>query len=68
MAVEANHAGACQSCKLYMHCQKRFTGGSLNKEVKGRPLYGGEEEGGSLIKEVKRRPLYGGGQRRESLI
>ena len=32
-------------------------GGSLNQEVKWRPVYGGAEGGESLIEEVKRRPL-----------
>ena len=32
-------------------------GGSLNLEVKWRPLYGGAEGGESLIEEVKRSPL-----------
>ena len=35
-------------------------GGSLNQEVKRKPLYGGAEGDESLIEEVKRRPLYGG--------
>ena len=34
--------------------------GSLNQEVKWRPLYGGAEGGESLIEEVKWRPLSAG--------
>ena len=32
-------------------------GGSLNQEVKWKPLYGGAEGGASSIKEVNWRPL-----------
>ena len=32
-------------------------GGSVNEEVKWKPLYGGAEGGTSLIKEVKWRPM-----------
>ena len=41
-----------------VECRK---GGSLNKEIEWRPLYGGTQ-GGKLNKEVERRPLYGGTQ------
>ena len=39
---------------------ERKGGGSVNKEVKWRPLRGGAEGGENLIAEVKRRPLYAG--------
>ena len=39
-------------------------GGSLNKEVEGRALYGGKQ-GGNLDTELECRPLFGGTQGRE---
>ena len=36
-------------------------GGSLNKEVEGRPLYGGTH-GGENLNKVEWRPLHGGTQ------
>ena len=37
-------------------------GGSLNKEVECRAVYGGTQGLGSLNKEVEWRPLFGGTQ------
>ena len=43
-------------------------GGSLNKEAKRKPLYGGAQWGESLNKETEWRPLYGGAEGGASFI